>query len=94
MSNINMLAALGGGTQYKSTQRGTMTFAGASLTADITVSAVDLSKANLVYLGCAPSVDSVVGMAYIYFLNSTTVRAARVSGSIATVVSFEIVERI
>ena len=77
----------------KSIQRGTIDLStGASGTATIT--AVDMSKTELRFLGarCGSTADSGITAIVIGLMNSTTVVASRDASGVAAVAGFEVTE--
>ena len=82
----------GGGGGVKSVQRGVVNL-GNSTSATATVSAVNMSKSRLQFLGVVASTSSATAQAVkVELTNATTITATRFSGSGACTVGWELIE--
>lgn len=88
---MNAAQLSGGG--IKSIQRGTINIAGGLSSQSAPITAVDLAKTELRFLGYYTSDTSIVAAATIYFSSSTVITAQRSGTSANTLVSWELTER-
>ena len=88
---INVTVASDTGT-IKSIQRLAIELSPGVTTYDTTITAVDITKTILCYLGQSLAGDAAGLMARAYLLNSTTVRATRISSGVETWIGIDVVE--
>ena len=77
----------------RSVQYGSITVANTETTQTATITAVDVTRASLVFLGCSNNAGGAPnGQVHLALTNSTTVTATRGASSVSTTVAFCVIE--
>lgn len=93
----NIKARIRGGSVIKSIQRGTISITGTNTTAIATVTAVDVNKSIINWVGqnaFATGAGTSQGDIYLILTNATTITATRINSGVSqtSIVSYELVE--